>query len=143
MNSKLTFEDEVYVSTELVYVLQYSHRHGVDVSTYRTEDGAIQAIYEIVMGCLDEVDNAEKRKEIREAVKSRSLAKLSQLWAEETEEGFDIDETPVCEDDPNDAAALDALIKASEEADVENNETTSDMNSHVTPDSASEFCSDP
>jgi len=98
-----------------VYVLTYNHKHGTDVSVYRTHDGAIISIFEIVLEYLSEVEDREKRSAIREAVKQRSLAKVSELWAEATEEGFDIDTCAVIEDE----ADLEAAIQSSEQDDAD------------------------
>jgi hypothetical protein len=108
-------EDENEIHT--VHVLTYSHKHGTDVSVYATHDGALLSIYEIVMDYINDVEDREKRREIREAVKERNLARVSELWADAMNEGFDIDECAVYEGGSSDS--LDAAIKASEEKDDE------------------------
>ena len=103
-----------------VHVLTYSHRHGTDVSVWTTHYGALLALYEIVMEYINDVEDRDQRAAIREAIKARNLALVSQLWAEAMEEGFDIDECAVQSDESS--ADLDAAIKASEGDDAEGND---------------------
>lgn len=85
-------------SPDEVWVLEYSHRHGTDLSVYRTEERARQ----VVLGLMDEwkgdIDNLQKEAEVSAALLVEDFGLAMKLWFKYMEgEHFEITRHSVLE----------------------------------------------
>jgi hypothetical protein len=88
------------MTIEKVSVLIYSHRHGTDVSVYKTNEGAIKAVFEIMAEYKLELEGSGDKEaiaEFEEAVKNNDIGTASEIWAEIVGETFEINEVPLNE----------------------------------------------
>jgi hypothetical protein len=76
-----------------VYVLVYSHRHGIDASVYATQGDAERAACDIVLSCLDEVDKATTKLAIVEAMASGRYGDAILLYCAAAGEDMDLSES--------------------------------------------------
>ena len=83
-----------------VWILSYSHRHGTDVSVYRTEKKAVAGVLEIMERWFEDLEDryfisSAMQQKIRRAMKKGDYGKAMDLWNSHTDESFEITEKEV------------------------------------------------
>lgn len=96
----LKFEQDgslkVNVTPPAVFVVRYSHKHGVDVWVKRSRERALASAAETILHWIDnEIEDPVKKKEIRDALDGNKVERAIQLWGEHTNEYIEIDEATV------------------------------------------------
>jgi hypothetical protein len=100
LSNLLKFETDgslkVNTTPPAVFVVRYSHKHGVDVWVKRSRERALASAAEVVLHWIDnEIDDPQKKKEIRDAIDGNKIERALQLWGEYTNEYIEIDEATV------------------------------------------------
>jgi hypothetical protein len=74
-----------------IYVLSYSHKHGLDTSAYKTEERAHEAMKNIVETWIEDFTRtddskfrAEERAEVLRCIAENDYAALPNAWSELT-----------------------------------------------------------
>lgn len=106
LSDQLQFETngalKVNTTPPTVFVVRYSHRHGVDVWVKRSRERALSSAVDTIEHWLDdEIEEPTKKKEIRDAIAGNNHEEAIRLWGEYTNEWIDINEGTI--DEPTEA----------------------------------------
>lgn len=83
-----------------VFVFEYRHRHGTDISCYRTKKVAEQAAAGEALQWLSEVKKLDKKEEIVRLIQDEKYWEAVAVYCEAAQEEMEIFEALVYDDDP-------------------------------------------
>ena len=69
-----------------VWIVVHDHRHGTDLSVFRTEDSALKAAAEIALGDAEE-NEVDELKELRALFRRGEYNEVLVLWGDGNDEG--------------------------------------------------------
>ena len=101
LSDQLQFETngalKINTTPPTVFVVSYRHRHGTDVWVRRTKERAMGSVADVIEYWLDEVDDHDKKKKIRELLDGNNVEAAIAIWEEATNEGFEVTEGTIDE----------------------------------------------
>jgi len=110
LNRKKLQQGESTMTT--VYVMSHHENESTYLEVHTTYEGARSRIFVKMLADIEKISLDEDREDLRTAIRQRDYRKALQVWAENTDESFDIDTCAVCDTDHEDD--LEASLKAAE-----------------------------
>jgi hypothetical protein len=73
-----------------VWIVEYTHKHGTDISVYENSTLATNSAIATVLEYLGDLSNVDVQKQIIQLIESRKFGEAMTLYGEHAEEYFDI-----------------------------------------------------